>query len=145
MVVKISRINKDSRLPEYKTQGAACFDIEIVEEKTIPAGEISLLKTGLVIQVPANYLLVIAPRSSLYKLGLDMPHSLGILDPDYCGVGDELKILVRNFTDKSVHVKKYQRLAQGFFCRSPRVKWQQVDKSFLKDTNRGGFGSTGSV
>jgi len=143
MDVEIARIHPDARLPEYKTDGAACFDLEAVEETTIQPGEIKLVRTGLVFRAPAGYFLCIAPRSSMPKLGLDMPHSFGILDPDYSGPEDEAKILVRNFTDRPVKLEKYQRLAQAYFAAAPRVSWKELSKDELGDQSRGGFGSTG--
>lgn len=143
MEVKIARIHPDARIPEYKTVGSACFDFETIEDRTVAPGEIALLRTGLVVVTPPGYFLAIAPRSSMHKAGLDKPHSFGILDPDYSGPEDEVKILVRNFSDKPVRIEKYQRLAQGYFSQVPRVRWQEVNPNQLKKQSRGGIGSTG--
>jgi len=144
MKVKIVRIHSDARIPQYKTAGAACFDIEALENVIIKPGELKLISTGLVFQVPEGYFLCIAPRSSMNKHGLDMPHSIGILDPDYCGLEDEAKILVRNFTDKPVKIEKFQRLAQGYIAVAPKVEWVEVEKKNLTRKSRGGYGSTGN-
>lgn len=143
MEVEICRIHPEAVLPDYKTAGAACFDIAVIESRVIKPGEIVLLRTGLVVRTPPGYFLAIAPRSSLHKLGLDMPHSFGILDPDYCGPEDELKVMVRNFRRSPVSLKKHQRLAQGFFVLSPRVSWKEVKIEALGKESRDGFGSTG--
>lgn len=143
MRIEIARLHPDARLPEYKTAGAACFDIEAIKDAIIKPGEIKLIGTGLVFRVPAGHFLCIAPRSSLNKHGLDMPHSFGILDPDYSGSDDELKILVRNFTSKPVKVEKHQRLAQGYIAAAPRVTWKELTKKELATESRGGYGSTG--
>jgi len=144
MEVEIARIDPDARLPEYKTDGATCFDLESIEERLIAPGGIALLRTGLVVKTPPGYFLAIAPRSSLHKIGLDKPHSFGILDPDYSGPEDELRLLVRNFTDQPVKVEKYQRLAQGFFNPVPKITWKEIPASALGQSSRGGFGSTGT-
>ena len=144
MEVEIVRLNPDARIPEYKTAGAACFDLEAVEDVTVEPGEIKFIDTGLVFRVSVGHFLCIAPRSSLNKHGLDMPHSFGVLDPDYCGPEDEAKFLVRNFTDKPVEIKKYQRLAQGYIAAAPRVSWKEISKEELGDGSRGGYGSTGT-
>lgn len=141
--VEIVRVHPDARIPEYKTDGAACFDIECIEDVALQPGEIRQLKTGLIVRVPAGYFLCIAPRSSLHKQGLDMPHSFGILDPDYCGPADEMKVVVRNFTDKPVKVEKFQRFAQAYFAAAPRVSWKEISIETLGPKSRGGFGSTG--
>ncbi len=143
MDIEIARIHPDARLPEYKTSGAACFDLEAVEEVMVEPGEIKLVGTGLVIRVPAGFFFCVAPRSSLNKYGLDMPNSIGIFDPDYSGVNDEVRLLVRNFTKEKVVIEKHQRLAQGYISAAPRVRWKEMDPSNLETTSRGGYGSTG--
>jgi len=144
MEVEICRIHPNAVIPEYKTAGAACFDIAIIEERIIQPGEIALLRTGLVVRTPPGYFFALAPRSSLHKVGLDKPHAFGILDPDYSGPNDEVRILVRNFTKKPITVEKYQRLAQGYFNQVPKIQWREVDKKSLGSASRGGFGSTGT-
>jgi dUTP pyrophosphatase len=143
MEVRIARIHPDAHLPQYKTLGSACFDFETIEEKVIKPGEIAMLRTGLVVETPPGYFLAIAPRSSLHKSGLDKPHSFGILDPDYSGPEDEVKIMVRNFSDKPVKIEKYQRLAQGYFSPVPKIVWKEISPQQLKKESRGGIGSTG--
>lgn len=143
MEIEIARIHPDARLPEYKTAGAACFDIEAIEDTTVLPGEITRIHTGLVIKTPPGYLLAVAPRSSTHKQGLDFPNSFGIFDPDYCGPADELTPQVRNFTNKPVTVEKYQRIGQAFLVQIPRVSWKEVEPSALGNISRGGIGSTG--
>lgn len=143
MEIEICRAHPDARLPEYKTAGAACFDLESIEEVTVIPNEVKLIRTGLIFRTPPGYFLCIAPRSSLSKLGLDMPHSFGILDPDYSGPRDEMRILLRNFTDKPVKIEKFQRLAQGYFAVAPHATWKEISAEDLKTESRGGFGSTG--
>lgn len=143
MEVEICRINPDARLPEYKTEGSGCFDIETIEDKVIEPGETVMLSTGLVFRTPPGYFLAVAPRSSSGKKGLTMPHSIGVLDSDYRGTEDELRLLMRNSTDKPIKVEKYQRLAQGWFTQAPRARWKEIDLEEIKEASRGGFGSTG--
>ncbi|MFA6082304.1 MAG: dUTP diphosphatase [Patescibacteria group bacterium] len=144
LTINIAKINPNAIIPEYKTDGAACFDISICEDVAVEPNQTVLLPTGLVIETPPDYALFIAPRSSMAKTGLIMPHSFGILDPDYCGPEDEMKILVKNITDQTISVTKGQRLAQGYFLPIPKTEWNIIDKSKLKQSSRGGFGSTGS-
>ncbi len=144
MQIEICRIHPDARLPEYKTTGAACFDIESIEDIEIKPGEIKKIRTGLVIKTPKDYLLAVAPRSSAHKYGIDFPNSFGIFDPDYSGKEDELTPLVRNFTDKTVKIEKYHRIGQAFLVQIPKVSWKEVDIVNLSQMSRGGVGSTGA-
>lgn len=143
MIVEICRIRQDVELPKYHTQGAGCFDLAAAIEVKIKPNEVVRIPSGLIIKAPEGYVWIIAPRSGLPKTGLVMPHSIGIMDSDFCGVDDEALIQVKNVTDKEIVVEKGQRLAQVFFIKAPRIEWREVSREELGQT-RGGFGSTGS-
>ena len=68
-----------------------------------------------------------------------MANGVGVIDPDYCGEKDEVKILVTNFTDTPVVVRAGDRIAQGILLAAPRVTWTEGTPS---SQSRGGFGST---
>lgn len=143
MELKISRVHPDARIPEYKTEGAACFDLESIEEVDIIPGETKFIRTGLIFVIPKEYFLCVAPRSSFSKTGLIMPHSFGILDPDFSGPKDEMLIIVKNIASEPVKVEKFQRLAQCYVAQAPRVTFKEVHPSKLSKKSRGGIGSTG--
>ncbi len=128
--------------PEYKTEGAVGFDFEASVETVIQPGEIKLIPTGLVMEIPEGYFLAIVPRSSTpKKFGLDMPHSVGIIDVDYSGPGDEVFIQVRNFTNETVTINPGDRVAQGLII--PVVRANFVESDLSNNQTRGGFGTTG--
>lgn len=140
MQVKIKRIDKSMPLPIYETEGSVGFDILCREDVTIPPKEIKLIPGNVIVQVPSGYMLLLASRSSTpSKKGLLMPHGIGILDQDYCGEEDELKIQMYNFKNKPVEIKKGEKIAQGVFIRIDKFQWQEVDSM---GESRGGFGST---
>lgn len=144
MKVKIKRIDKDLPLPVYETDGAVGFDILAREETKVPAKEISMVPSNLIVEVPSGYMLVVASRSSTpRKKGMMPPHGFGIIDHDYCGPEDEIKVLVYNFRDEEVHVARGEKIAQGVFVRIDKFKWEEVDG--IKNDSRGGFGSTGGM
>jgi len=91
-----------------------------------------------------NLALLILPRSSTYrKKSLMFPHSIGLIDQDYCGTEDEILIQVINFGEKDITVKKGERIAQGLFVKTEKINFVEVEKNFLGKDSRGGFGSTG--
>lgn len=142
MKVKIKRIDKTLPLPVYETDGSVGFDILAREDQEVPAGKIAMLASNLVVEVPENYMLVVASRSSTpLKKGLTPPHGFGIIDHDYCGPEDEIKVLVYNFTDAPVLIKRAEKIAQGVFVRIDKFEWEEMDE--LDRASRGGFGSTG--
>lgn len=140
--VGIHPLKEGIRPPEYKTAGAVGFDFEASEATVIEPGEIKLVPTGLVMEIPEGYFLAIVPRSSTpKKFGLEMPHSLGVIDVDYSGPGDEIFIQVRNFTNEAVTVNPGDRVAQGLIIPVARANF--IKKDLSDNQTRGGFGTTG--
>lgn len=139
---KIKRIDKSLPLPQYETGGSVGFDILARVEIEIPPKEIKLVPGNIIVKVPEGYMLMVASRSSTpRKKGLTPPHGLGIIDHDYCGSQDEIKIQVYNFTDNSVIVQRGEKIAQGVFIKIDKLGWEEVEE--MEDNSRGGFGSTG--
>jgi dUTP pyrophosphatase len=68
-------------------------------------------------------------------------NGVGVVDSDYCGPTDEVKVPVLNFTASSVTVKAGDRIAQGILLPIARVEWEEVGT--IENEARGGFGSTG--
>jgi dUTP pyrophosphatase len=142
MQLKIKRLYPGIGLPEPATGGAAGFDLAAAADLEIPPRAIRLVGTGLVIGVPEGYFLGIFARSSTpLKRGLMVANGVGIIDSDYCGPADEIKIQVLNITDAPVTVARGDRLAQGIVLPCPRVEWEEVEE--MRVPTRGGFGSTG--
>ena len=142
LTIHITRIHPDARVPQYESEDAAAFDLSAVADVTVEPGRVALVPTGLVVQVPVRMFLGIFARSSTpVKRGLMVANGVGVIDPDYCGPEDEVKIAVMNFTDSAVTVRAGDRIAQGIFLEAPRVKWVEGEP---REKSRGGFGATGS-
>ena len=143
MKVSIHRLSPSVSLPSYGTGGSAGFDLAASVDMTVQPGEVALVPTGLVIAVPAGHFLGVFARSSTpLKRGLMVANGVGIVDADYCGPADEIKIEVLNFTPAAVEVRRGDRLAQGVILSYARAEWQ--DHAAPAAPTRGGFGSTGS-
>ena len=135
--VRIKRIDQDLPLPKYETEGSVGFDILARTDVTVQPSTIELIPGNII-----GYMLVVASRSSTpKKKGLTKPHGFGIIDQDYCGPEDEIKIQVYNFTNQTVEVKRGEKIAQGVFVRVDTFIWEEVEE--MKKPSRGGFGSTG--
>jgi dUTP pyrophosphatase len=142
--VRIRRLDNAVSLPEYQTPGAAGFDIAAAEDVVVQPSAIALVPTGLAIEVPDGHFLAIFARSSTpLKRGLMVANGVGVIDRDYCGPCDEIKIQVLNFTASPVQVSKGDRIAQGLFIPVSRATWHEADAD-LREGSRGGFGATGS-
>ena len=139
--VRIHRLRPSVALPRYESAGAAGFDLAAAVDMTIAPGTVALVPTGLVIEVPEGMCLGIFARSSTpLKRGLMVANGVGVVDQDYCGPEDEIRIAVLNFTAADVEVRAGDRLAQGILLPVTRVAWEEGPP---RRASRGGFGSTG--
>jgi dUTP pyrophosphatase len=142
MRLKIRRLDDTIPLPTYGTDESAGFDLAAAQDVTVAPGQIVLVRTGLVIEVPTGHFLGIFARSSTpLKRGLMVANGVGVIDSDYSGPNDEIMVQVLNFTTADVQVTRGDRLAQGIVLPSPRVSWEEVGD--IRATTRGGFGATG--
>src|SRR5688572_17019025 len=143
MRLKIRRLDNTIALPVYGTEEASGFDLAAAHDVIVAPGQIALVRTGLVIEVPTGHFLAILARSSTpLKRGLMVANGVGVIDPDYSGPNDEIMIQVLNFTAAEVRVTRGDRLAQGIVLPAPRVTWEEV--SDIREVTRGGFGATGN-
>jgi dUTP pyrophosphatase len=142
MQLKISRLSAAVPFPAYATAGAAAFDLAAAADVDVPPHGIGLIPTGLVVAVPAGHFLAILARSSTpLKRGLMVANGVGVVDSDYCGPADEVKVQVINVTDTTVRVATGDRLAQAMVLAAPRL--ELVERPLADGASRGGFGSTG--
>jgi len=138
--VAIKRIDTDLALPTYATAGSVGFDLLCREETEIAPRTVELIPGNVIVHIPAGYMLLLTLRSSTpLRKGLLIPNGVGIIDQDYCGEGDELRVQVFNFREEAVTVKRGERIAR-YFIPVMRVSWDEVDEM---GQGRGGFGSTG--
>ena len=143
MRLKIRRLDSTVSLPSYGTSEAAGFDLAAAHDLVVAPRQITLVRTGLVIEVPTGHFLAILARSSTpLKRGLMVANGVGVIDPDYSGPSDEIMIQVLNITDADVRIQRGDRLAQGIVLPAPRVTWQEVSE--IREATRGGFGATGN-
>ena len=142
MNIRIRKLDPEVRLPAYESAGAAGFDLAASASITVEPGTVRLVPTGLVIEVPQGFFLGIFARSSTpLKRGLMVANGVGVVDSDYCGPEDEVKIAVVNFTAAPVQIKTGDRIAQGILLAAPHVVWEEASE--LGAQSRGGFGGTG--
>ncbi|HEY9585212.1 MAG: hypothetical protein A3D65_02390 [Candidatus Lloydbacteria bacterium RIFCSPHIGHO2_02_FULL_50_13] len=139
--IRIKRIDKSLPLPEYKTAGAAGFDLSARERATIPTHKVGYVPLNVAIAPPEGHFLLLAARSSLQKRGLTMANGVGIGDADFSGNDDEYQAALYNFTDADVVVERGERIVQGIFIPVTHADFEEVDD--MNNRTRGGFGSTG--
>ncbi|NPA49829.1 MAG: dUTP diphosphatase [Thermodesulfobacteria bacterium] len=144
MKLRVWRKDPRARLPEKASPGAVGWDVFSLEDVVVPPKEQVLVRTGLVIAAPFPYAMFLFPRSSLFrKKGLIFPHSAGIIDFDYCGEEDELRVPVLNLREEPVEIKAGERIGQLVFLKAlVEAEWEELPDP-PEARSRGGFGSTG--
>jgi dUTP pyrophosphatase len=141
MNLKVKKINPDAILPSYAHEGDAGLDLHSVEELVLAPDECKLVKTGIVIELPANTEAQVRPRSGLaLKHQITLLNTPGTIDYGYRG---EVGIIMKNFGSKSFEIKKGMKIAQMVVKPVFKVSVQEVDQLSGTERGSGGFGSTG--
>ena len=129
-------------IPTRKTSSSAGYDIEVIKDYIIMPKSVCLVETGLKAYMGDDEVLKIYVRSSLaMKKGIMLANNVGIIDSDYYNNPDNeghIMIMLYNFSDEEVIIKKYDRVAQGIF-----EKYLKTDNDNSLVERLGGFGSTG--
>ena len=136
--------NPDLPLPARATEHAAGYDIRSAEDDvTLEPGEIRLVGTGLVMELPEGVECQVRPRSGLaLKHGITLPNSPGTIDPDYRG---ELRVIMQNTGTAPVTLSRGERIAQLVFARFEAPDVAEVQETTATERGAGGFGSTGTA
>ncbi|WP_432400659.1 dUTP diphosphatase [Wukongibacter sp. M2B1] len=140
--LKIKKIHQDAIIPKYAHATDAGMDLYSIEEKIINPGESTLIKTGIVIELPKNTEAQVRPRSGLaLKSSITVLNTPGTIDEGYRG---EIKIILINHGKSPFQVEKHMRIAQMVIKNVVRVKINEVQEVSESDRNKDGFGSTGT-
>ena len=138
MQVKIKLLD-GGKMPEKKTEGAACYDCYAAEDKLIYPNCTEIIKLGFSIEVPEGFYAEIRGRSGNSCKGILT--MTGTVDSDYRG---EVGAITTNLNQKPapLQVKKGDRIAQMMIKKV--IDTELVEAAELSETLRGcnGFGST---
>lgn len=140
-MVKVKRLYPDAMLPTYSKKGDAGADLYSYEDVEIAPRQHNLVSTGICIAMPASWVGLVHPRSGMAaKLGVTVLNSPGTVDSGYRG---EVKVNLINHSDRTVFIKKGDRIAQIVFQRFEQADFLIVDELDITDRGDGGYGSTG--
>jgi len=142
-LIKIKIKSESGSLPSYETAGASGMDIKafLEEDVIIPPGEISIIKTGLFIELPGGYEAQLRARSGLAaRHGIGLVNGIGTIDSDYRG---EIKAILINWGKKPVTIKSGDRVAQLVIAKYEKAELVLADELDKTARDGGGFGHTG--
>lgn len=134
--------NPDLPLPARASAHAAGYDVRSADEEfVLQPGQIRLVATGLVMELPPGIECQVRPRSGLAsRHGVTLPNAPGTIDPDYRG---EVKVPLQNLGPEPVTVRRGERIAQMVFARFEALEVEEAHELGATERGTGGFGSTG--
>lgn len=139
MILKIKRLHKDAIIPSRGHPGDAGMDLYSLEDYTIKSGERKMFGTGIAMEVPEGFAILVWEKSGLAsKQGIKTMAGVG--DCHYRG---EYKVILLNTSNEEYSIKKGDKIAQFLVQKVEYPDVVEVEE--LSDTSRGegGFGSTG--
>ena len=142
--IAVKKLKEKAVLPTYGSEFSAGADLYALTEEIVEflPNETKLIPTGLAMEIPVGYAVLIYARSGLAsKRGLAPANKVGVVDSDYRG---EIMVALHNHSDKIQKIEPQERIAQ--LVVTPFLKAEFVEAETLAETVRGegGFGSTGS-
>jgi len=140
-LLKFQKLHPEARLPAYQTNGSAGMDLCAAEAAQLIQGRVTLVSTGLSVEIPQGYELQIRARSGLAaKAGVFLVNGVGTIDSDYRG---EIKVILSTCLSQAVEIRKGDRIAQAILAPVERAECQFVAELTETERASGGFGSTG--
>ena len=142
LAIKIHMDNGcEDLFPRKAHEDDAAFDLRSRVDAVIPSGKITLVPTGVFMELPVGYEAQVRPRSGLaLKHGITVLNTPGTIDAGYRG---EVGVILINAGPADFTISRGDRIAQMVVQELADVQLVAVEK--LSETNRGtgGFGSTG--
>tara|TARA_B100000424_G_C22725358_1_gene393661 strand:+ start:223 stop:660 length:438 start_codon:yes stop_codon:yes gene_type:complete len=138
--IEIKLINSNAKIPTQNHNSDIGYDISSSKDVSLKSNEVTLVNTGLAINLPEHCAGFVLPRSGLStKYKITLINSPGLIDPGYTG---ELLIPLINHSDSDYEIKSGDRIAQLVLINTHSVDFKIVNTLPETDRSSGGFGST---
>ena len=135
-------LRSGARLPHRASTSATGLDLYacLGEPGYLDVGaDVTLVPTGVALEIPAGYDVQVRPRSGLSREGVNV--ILGTIDADYRG---EILVSMHTFGSRNSHrVHDGDRIAQLVVSRVEPVEVVEVEELSASERGTGGHGSTG--
>lgn len=148
MKLKIRKLREDAIVPQYATDGSACFDLFACFDTDDYSARIyrkkpKVISTGLAFEIPEGHVMLVFSRSGHgFKFSTRLGNCVGVIDSDYRG--EVMVNLTRDDSDLDMlQIRQGDRIAQAMVIPFPRVEFEEVEDLTSTERGEGGFGSTG--
>ena len=139
--IQIKLLTNEALVPKKQHELDIGYDLASVENTTLLSKQVTLVRTGLSISLPAGVAGFVLPRSGLAtKHQITLINSPGLIDPGYTG---EILIPLINHSDINYNISKQERIAQLVLVNSDNIDFDVVDELNVTERSSYGFGSTG--
>lgn len=140
--VNVKVVDDKATLPEYATEGAACFDLASVQDGWVGGGKTMIFRTGLHFEVPDDHVMLVFSRSGHgFKNDVRLANCVGVVDSDYRG---EVMVKLTNDGQRGMSVTAGDRIAQAMILPVRQATFTKTDDLSETERGKGGFGSTGN-
>lgn len=142
--LKIQRTDPRAIMPKRGTKDSACFDLFAMEDVEIKPGEWKRFSTGLIAQIPNDYVLLVFSRSGQgFNNQVTLVNGTGVIDQDYGGV---IMVGLRNDGDETYFQPRGKAIAQAMLIYRPFTVLEEVEEAHVEgERGANGFGSTDNV
>ena len=147
MLINFKRLHKDAVIPKKGHASDYAFDCVAVSEEEIAPG-VWRYGLGFALQISEfdkfgykRYRIAVYPRSSIYKTGMVLSNSIGIVDEGYTG---EVSVIFYHVMPDMPRYRVGDRVCQiAVEDREANQCYQVLDELKVMDRGSNGYGSTG--
>ena len=148
MNIGVKKIHENAVIPQFAHATDTGFDLFTVENTIIQANKKSIVRTGLIFDLPYGWGIQVRNKSGITVKGVpnllgynaDITVYIGTIDSAYRG---ELGIMVKNETEETIVIPSGTKLAQGVLEKVYQCTFEEIEEVSETDRGNGGFGSTG--
>lgn len=139
--IRVKLLHQNSKMPDRKYPGDAAFDLYAVDQYVLNQHTVTLVKTGIAIELPFGYEAQVRARSGLaVRHGVFCVNGIGTIDSGYRG---EIGVILSLAIPGPYIIARGDAIAQLVIQKLTDVRL--IEAKTLTETTRGnnGYGSTG--
>ena len=140
ITVKFQKLHPDAVMPFQGSEWAAGFDLTAVSGDWDSCNEVFVYRTGIAVEIPERHVGLLFPRSSIFRVPLQLSNSVGVIDADYRG---EIKAMFRRASSMGKPYEVGERIVQLVVMPVPQVAYVEAKELSRTKRGTGGYGSTG--
>lgn len=139
MTIKFKKLNDKAVAPKRAHKTDAGYDLTCTEVEEQIDGNVRY-HSGIAVEIPEGHVGLVFPRSSIYKTGMQLTNSVGVIDAGYRG---EIMAVMRRQTYEFAPYRIGDRFAQLIIMPIPDVTYEEATELSDSDRGEGGYGSSG--